>query len=80
MNKYFVSTQYLFELDLSSSVLTCNEGIGVKFISSSFSYSMSISIWKDEQDRIYLQGHKDMYIFVLVSNGTHRKKYYVGTR
>ena len=74
MKQYFVSTQYLFALDLSSRVLTCNEGTGATFMSSMFSHSTSIPIWKDEHGRIYLQGPKDMYNFAWGSNGTNKEK------
>ena len=75
MKQYFVSTQYMFGIDLSSDVLCHNMDVGATFMSSMFLHCTTIPIWKDEKnERIFLSGPKDMYNFAWGSNGTTKEK------
>ena len=74
MYQYFVSTEYVFALDLSSHVLSGENDVGATFMSSMFLHATSIPIWIDKNDRIYLNGPKDMYNFAWGSNGTNKEK------
>ena len=74
MYQYFVSTKYFFALDISSSVLKNENTIGATFMSSMFFHATSIPIWIDQNDKVHLDGPKDMYNFAWGSNGTNKEK------
>ena len=75
MYQFFVSSQYMFGINISSDTLGDNNDVGATFMSSLFYHSTTIPIWKNsENDRIYLKGPKDMYNFAWGSNGTNKEK------
>ena len=75
MKQYFVSTQYLFGIDLSSDVLCHDMDVGATFMSSMFHHCTTIPIWEDKKSkRVFLYGPKDMYNFAWGSNGTNKEK------